>query len=262
MHQHAQPPALTSRRPDLPPSVDHVIAKALAKDPAHRHASAGELARDLAAALAPLHAAGPHAPALVARTAGQSRSPWWAPAIAAGIALLVVAVGAGALALRGEDEAPAGEVADAAPDATAAPTTGPASLLDQVPVEFRDTCAAVEGILPSGAQEAVRCMDDGLVVEVTYTRFDSQESMDAAYAEQIQGRIETDTGPGCGEAAPSETSYDEVDVVDAGRLACYDQDGAGTIIWTHDVSRILSVAVDEVPYSPALYGFWFVAGPL
>lgn len=38
-HQFDPPPPLTGRRPDLPPAVDDVLAKALAKSPDDRYAS-------------------------------------------------------------------------------------------------------------------------------------------------------------------------------------------------------------------------------
>jgi hypothetical protein len=43
-HLQAPPPAVRSARPDLPPALDAVIAQALAKDPARRYRSCGELA--------------------------------------------------------------------------------------------------------------------------------------------------------------------------------------------------------------------------
>ncbi|MBI2773042.1 MAG: serine/threonine protein kinase [Chloroflexi bacterium] len=47
----APPPSLRRARPGLPTEIDLVIAKALARDPARRYQRAGEMARDLAAAV-------------------------------------------------------------------------------------------------------------------------------------------------------------------------------------------------------------------
>jgi hypothetical protein len=49
----APPPALTSRRPDLPPAVDQVMAKALAKSPDARYGTCGAFAMALLEACAP-----------------------------------------------------------------------------------------------------------------------------------------------------------------------------------------------------------------
>jgi serine/threonine-protein kinase len=50
-HMHEPPPLATARRPDLPPAVDGVLAKALAKAPGDRYASCAEFADALRAAL-------------------------------------------------------------------------------------------------------------------------------------------------------------------------------------------------------------------
>ena len=50
-HFDEQPPSLRERRPDLPASIDAVIARALAKEPEERYPSCGELAAAAAAAL-------------------------------------------------------------------------------------------------------------------------------------------------------------------------------------------------------------------
>ncbi len=51
-HLSDLPPAVTERRPDLPPGFDHVVTRALAKEPAARYRSAGELMDSAAEAAA------------------------------------------------------------------------------------------------------------------------------------------------------------------------------------------------------------------
>jgi serine/threonine protein kinase len=48
-HMHEEPPAVTARRPDLPPQIDRVVAKAMAKQPEDRYATCRELALTLRA---------------------------------------------------------------------------------------------------------------------------------------------------------------------------------------------------------------------
>jgi predicted ATPase/predicted Ser/Thr protein kinase len=62
-HLHAPPPSLAELRGDVPWALNDVIARAMAKTPDARYASAGELARALDRALAggsPVSAPGPH----------------------------------------------------------------------------------------------------------------------------------------------------------------------------------------------------------
>jgi serine/threonine protein kinase len=65
-HVSQPPPALTSRRPELPAAVDDVVGRALAKEPEQRYPSCREFAAELAGALglrppppALVHSAGP-----------------------------------------------------------------------------------------------------------------------------------------------------------------------------------------------------------
>jgi serine/threonine-protein kinase len=50
-HMHDPPPALLDVRPELPPGLAAVVAKALAKDPGDRQQTAGQLGREATAAL-------------------------------------------------------------------------------------------------------------------------------------------------------------------------------------------------------------------
>jgi Protein kinase domain len=54
-HLHAAPPRLSKAAPDLPPALEPVLAKALAKSPLDRYASCGELVADLRAAVTQRH---------------------------------------------------------------------------------------------------------------------------------------------------------------------------------------------------------------
>jgi serine/threonine-protein kinase len=51
-HMNDPPPSLAAKRPDLPPQVDPVIARAMAKDTSDRYATAGQFFSDLKDALA------------------------------------------------------------------------------------------------------------------------------------------------------------------------------------------------------------------
>ncbi|MFI1240411.1 serine/threonine-protein kinase [Nocardia salmonicida] len=61
-HLHEPPPRVTSVRPELPPALDRVIAKAMAKEPADRYNTCREFTRDAEAALlgTPNQAPGPY----------------------------------------------------------------------------------------------------------------------------------------------------------------------------------------------------------
>src|SRR4051794_17388663 len=52
-HLNTPPPRLSDRRPDAPAGLEAVLARALAKDPARRHPSAGALAAEARAACEP-----------------------------------------------------------------------------------------------------------------------------------------------------------------------------------------------------------------
>jgi streptogramin lyase len=128
-HLTERPPAVSLAAPGIPEGFDDVIARALAKEPAERFQSAGDLGRAAAAAASGARAAerdtvvatGAAAPIEVdTRTAGTAVAPPASPlpesgparrgprvlAIAAVAGVLLAAVGVGALAMRDE---PGGE---------------------------------------------------------------------------------------------------------------------------------------------------------
>ncbi|WP_245650260.1 serine/threonine-protein kinase, partial [Millisia brevis] len=73
-HLFEPPPRVSLLRPGLPPAMDDVIARAMAKDPNRRFGSCGELAAAAAAALR--HPAGNGVPANPAAPPGPHPGPW------------------------------------------------------------------------------------------------------------------------------------------------------------------------------------------
>src|SRR4051812_3797049 len=87
-HISEPPPRASERRPGLPLAVDAVLTRAMAKDPALRHATAGEFAADIVAAVAapPRKRPAPAARIAAARareSAVAARAGWGAAAAAA-----------------------------------------------------------------------------------------------------------------------------------------------------------------------------------
>ncbi|MER6992550.1 protein kinase [Saccharopolyspora hirsuta] len=93
-HLNHPPPLPTATRGDIPREFDHIIARGMAKNPADRYASAGELARAARQALTSVTAVpGAFAPV----TAAPSRRARW-PYAAAGAGVLAVVAGVVAFA--------------------------------------------------------------------------------------------------------------------------------------------------------------------
>src|SRR5919198_4595752 len=66
-HIQGKPPKVTTRRPELGPGIDDVLAKAMAKEPRDRYATCGELARDARSELGASTAEHPVPPGLARR---------------------------------------------------------------------------------------------------------------------------------------------------------------------------------------------------
>src|SRR4051794_8899074 len=128
-HRFEPPPSTTDARPGLPAALDDVLRRALAKDPADRPGSAGELLRAAPAAVAPPPPGAPtRAPGDAAATSPARATP--APSrrrrgllLAAGALVLLVAGVVAAAALRGD-----GKPAHRAAAATPAPLVNRISL--------------------------------------------------------------------------------------------------------------------------------------
>src|SRR4051794_27243322 len=83
------PPAISDIRPDVPPAIGRIVARALEKEPGARFASAGEMLRELDAVHAAHVTTAVHA-APISPAAARERGPWMA---IAAVVLAVVAAG-------------------------------------------------------------------------------------------------------------------------------------------------------------------------
>jgi YVTN family beta-propeller protein len=122
-HLEDEPPSASERRPGLPPALDGVISRALAKDPDNRWQSGAELVAAAQAALP-----GTPRPTL-ARTRLSHRVPRRALAVFGLMAVLAIL---GALLLARSGNEPTIALADS--DAVAVIDPGRRSLLDEIPV--------------------------------------------------------------------------------------------------------------------------------
>lgn len=164
-HLHAPPPRPSETAPGIPRTLDEVVARGMAKDPAHRYQSAGELAHFARAALTPatamLSASGQVGPGATrieprpgaGRAAGGGSSARWAILIGSGL-IVVVLVVLLVRALVGGDELRSG--AEAYADAV--------NIADRSAVE-RLTCAAELRNVPTTSQLARLSLGIGTVVD-------------------------------------------------------------------------------------------------
>lgn len=133
-HLQISPPAPTERQPALPRGIDEVIARGMAKNPAERYATAGELANEAHRALrgeriaasAPTQMAA-HQSVSATDSVAHSQSPRHKTALLAGIAsALIVAITIGGVLLsRNRSESPAEAQSPASTKPTAKAAAAP-----------------------------------------------------------------------------------------------------------------------------------------
>jgi DNA-binding beta-propeller fold protein YncE/tRNA A-37 threonylcarbamoyl transferase component Bud32 len=108
-HANADPPRARDALPELPPEVDHVIARAMAKRPGERYQSAGEMAADLANAAGGLRLAAPPRPGKAPPSEATTRRlPRIRRRFLIGAVALVATAGAAVLLLAGSSGGRAG----------------------------------------------------------------------------------------------------------------------------------------------------------
>jgi hypothetical protein len=135
-----------------------------------------------------------------------------------------------------------------------------ALLLEHVPPEIGPGCVPDTQRLWTGELATLVCTDDSQDVTVTYSGFDSVDSLEAAFDASMQGIDLGDVAPSCDEG-PYTGAY-QVDGEQVGNVTCWDERGGQAIMWSDDRLAILSVAASPTLDAAGLYLWWQGAGPV
>jgi eukaryotic-like serine/threonine-protein kinase len=162
-HVEDDPPRASERDIDVPPAVDGVLERGMAKEPEDRWPTAGAMVRALddAVAAPPPRRRGvpPTAPTRVAAAAPPARRGWGAGVLVAIAALLLVVAGAVAVLTSGGGEEPNDRpTAQATPDATRTP--GETRTPEATPTETPETATPTATASPEPTQEATPAPQD------------------------------------------------------------------------------------------------------
>jgi serine/threonine-protein kinase len=190
-HMRDEPPPVTELRPELPGAVDLVLARAVAKDPAHRYASARELVDELRAALEGVpdaltrveRAAAPETRVAPAAPPETGRKPvgilrW---ALLAAAILASVALGAAGYALLGDDpQVIAAEGTQLSPEDVV--------LLNRVPSAFRGRCRPTSPLTPDFDARLLCPLGTRAADRVEYNHAKSGNRMRTHFLQRAIGR--------------------------------------------------------------------------
>jgi len=187
-HMRDDPPPLTEVRPDLPPLIDAVIAKAMAKQPEERYATCREFVADLRHALGAA-AAETYAGRTVVNGDGQSAGPTVAEPRAArparrgrrGRRVLRALAGIGAVLLAGVAGAAVYELVRDVKPRIIATSTSPiafdSTLLSYIPIGIEYRCQPMDRLTPDFSSSVSCPLANRAVARVEYHRAESGEKM-------------------------------------------------------------------------------------
>ncbi|MGH3875041.1 MAG: serine/threonine-protein kinase [Pseudonocardiaceae bacterium] len=284
-HVHDEPPPVTTRRPELPPQIDGIVAKAMAKQPEDRYTTCRELALALRDVTVPTADSGKVSPArpvdspppppisagmtstyipltpAPAGTPGTIAAPgrkwwWWA---AWGVAALVL-IGGSTAGVRYYLNARS--VTAAQQRAAAELATAERTLIEQVPFPVRKGCERNADAERDTANvlAAVTCPSDGGTNQIVFTKFISPQARDNHYNADVATAVaNTDVAQNSGHCRSDEKAEGEY-VSRSGRIRgralCHQLGGASVIEWTENGSPILGVATWADPDHTKLATWW------
>ena len=272
-HVHEDPPPVTALRPDLPPQIDHIVAKAIAKQPEDRYATCQELALALRAVTAdpatsdenaevfpatPIESPPPSvsagmtsaytpprsAPARAPVAASPSQRWWWVAA--GGVLALAVIAGSTVLILNYLS--------------SRFPNAAERALLGHVPLALtmKNSCTrnADAERDTTNVRASVACTSDGDANTIVFTKFSSSQVLNDHYQAAVAGAGIRQNSGDCRGAERAESAYVSESARTSGRVLCYQQLGSSFITWTDDKSQTLSSATRIDPDYPKVRGWW------
>ncbi|MGH3684823.1 MAG: protein kinase domain-containing protein [Pseudonocardiaceae bacterium] len=276
-HVHDEASPVTTRRPNLPPQIDHIVAKAMAKQPEDRY----NTCRELALALQVL-AAGPASPGdnekiLPARPPATTSPPApissgmtstytpptpapaqapvrsspsrrWGRWLAAGVVIFVLAAGSTVGVMKYLN--------------SRFPNAAEQALLGQVPLALtrKNGCTRNAEAEQDTANvlASVTCTSDGDAANtVIFTKFASAKALDSHYQATVAavGGIGQNSGS-CLNADRAENTYTSESGQTRGRSVCYEQRGSSFVAWTDDRVHTLAQATRVDPDYMKLRDWW------
>ena len=279
-------PTVTASRPELPASVDAVVARALAKDPGERFATCSSFLAALRAELEPGEAG---ASTVTLRLPPRRPSPVrprrrrWGVLAAALLALAAALAGAAAgFLLAGGSDSEAATVTRAATMTTAVRDSAGSRLLAFVPESMRDECASARPLTPD-FDETLICRPERGADVVRYSRAWSEQLLSGYFSRRAaaiagvrrpqfgtrprsSGSCARERLPALGEwRAFGRAGHDPGPFTvlgdPDGRVLCHRNSELATIEWTN--SRLGIYARASGRDYPTLFEWWaYSAGPL
>ena len=246
-HVHDEPPSVTALRPDLPPQIDYIAAKVMAKQPEDRYATCRELALALRAVTADSAASDERGRAFPARpidspppplsagmtstytpptpapvrapvTASPSRQRWWWLAACGALALAVIG-GSTVIILNYLS--------------SRFPNAAEQALLGQVPLALtlKNSCTRNADAERDTAhvQASVVCTSDGDANTIVFTKFSSSKALDSQYQTAVAAAGIGQSSGDCRSAERAEGAYVSESARMSGRVFCYQQLGSSFI---------------------------------
>ena len=273
-HMHDATPSVTALRPDLPPQIDAVVAKAIAKQPEDRYSTCRELAMALRVleanparsevsalpALSPVSPAPPppvpsgstasyHPPTpppvrpVADSSPSRNRKRWW---LAAGVAALILAAGSTVGVMKYFS--------------SHYPNTAEQALLGLVPQALSKNCGRNARAEQDTAHVAasLTCTSDGAAAnQVTFTAFTSAGALGQGYQSAMAASgVPQGSGGQCQDAERAETAYTSPANETSGRVVCYQQRGSSFIAWTDQRDHVLARADRVDPDYMKLRDWW------